>query len=75
MGAVDSVFGLVFVANSNEFYLLAALFRVDEMRKYLKKLSDSILDEHNVFAELMLAWIAIMLTLLVILMIVGINMG
>ena len=41
------------------------------MRKYLKKLADSIMDEHNVFAELMLAWIAIMLTLLVILMFIG----
>lgn len=41
------------------------------MTKYLKKLSDDILDEHNTFVELLLAWIAAMLTLLVIASIVG----
>jgi len=35
------------------------------MRKYLKQLADEITDEHNLFTELTLVWIAGMLTLLV----------
>jgi hypothetical protein len=34
--------------------------------KYLKKLSGSILDEHNVFVEFLLAWIAGILTLFLV---------
>ena len=35
------------------------------MMKYIKELVTNILDEHNVFVELLLFWIAGMLTLLV----------
>ena len=45
------------------------------MKNYLKNLADSIMDEHNVFVELTLVWIAGMLTLLVVLSILGIFFG
>ena len=42
------------------------------MKKYLSKLSDSISDEHNVFVELMLAWIAVVLTLLLVFAVISV---
>jgi hypothetical protein len=36
------------------------------MRKYLKKLSHSLHDDSDVFTELMLAWIAVALTILAV---------
>lgn len=41
------------------------------MRKYLRKLSESILDEHNLFVELLLLWTAGMVTLLVFFVVLG----
>jgi hypothetical protein len=38
---------------------------VKGIKKYLRELSIDILDEHNVFVEFTLVWIAGMLTLLV----------
>lgn len=41
------------------------------MRKYLRKLRESIQDEHNVFVELMLATLVVEFGLLIILIILG----
>ena len=42
------------------------------MIKYLKRLSKSMRDENDLFMELMLAWIAIMLTAVVVLVLIGV---
>lgn len=46
-----------------------------KFKDYIRELSTDILDEHNVFVELLLVWIGIMLTSLVILSILGILAG
>jgi len=46
-----------------------------KFRDYVKELSTDILDNDNVFVELLLAWIGMMLTLLVIFAILGILGG
>jgi len=45
------------------------------LRNYLKKLTEEILDEHNLFVELTLVWIAGMLTILVGLIIISMIFG
>jgi len=41
------------------------------MKKYLRKLSGEMLDEHNLFVEFLLMWIAAALSILVIAAIVS----
>jgi len=48
---------------------------VERLKAYWKELIIDILDEHNVFVELTLVWIAGMLTLLVGLIIAQILLG
>ncbi len=45
------------------------------MKEYLRKLRASFRDEHDVAMELTLGWIAIMLTAVVILMVLGMLSG
>ena len=45
------------------------------MSKYTKKLRDSFKDEHDVALEMLLSWIAVMLTATVVLMLLGMCSG